>query len=55
MKIALWIQLVVIIGFLVFVGFQEMWLIAAIAVALGLVTVWQLVQVYRRDRDITSQ
>lgn len=50
MRIALWLRLAVILGFIVFVGFQEMWLIVAIAVALGLVTIWQLTQVYRQGR-----
>lgn len=49
MRIALWVRLVIIIGFIVFVGLQSMWLITAIAIGLGLVTIWQLVRLYRQD------
>lgn len=48
MKIALWLRLVVVIAFGVFVATQGMWLIAGIAALLVLLTVWQLVAVYRR-------
>lgn len=48
MKIALWLRLVVVIAFGIFVATQEMWFIAGIAALLVLLTVWQLVAVYRR-------
>ncbi|KQB85619.1 hypothetical protein [Corynebacterium oculi] len=44
---ALWLRLIVIIAFALWVFFQHMWVVGAVAVALGGITVVQLVAAYR--------
>lgn len=43
----LWLRLVVVAGFVVFVGWQGMWLIAGIGVILAIITGFQLYQAYQ--------
>ncbi|APT86828.1 MULTISPECIES: hypothetical protein [Corynebacterium] len=44
---ALWFRLVVLLGFIIFVGFQSMWIVLSVAVALVGLTAWQLLRAYR--------
>lgn len=43
----LWIRLVVLAGFGVFVAYQSMWLLCALAAVLVAITVGQLIMAYR--------
>ena len=42
----LWLRLVVVIGFIIFVAIQQMWLITAIGVVLTLLTGYQIYRAY---------
>ncbi|KQB85724.1 hypothetical protein [Corynebacterium lowii] len=44
---ALWLRLIVIIAFGLWVFTQHMWLIGAVSIVLGGLTIWQLVAAYR--------
>ncbi len=43
----IWLRLAVLVGFSIFVAAQDMWIVTAIAIVLTLITVAQLVIVYR--------
>lgn len=47
---ALWLRLLVIIAFALWVFFQQMWLIGAVAVGLAGITVVQLIAAYRQRK-----
>ena len=42
----LWLRLVVVIGFIIFVAIQQMWLITTIGVVLTLLTGYQIYRAY---------
>lgn len=45
----IWFRLVVLIGFAIFVGIQQMWLLLGAAVLLGCLTGFQLFDAYKRQ------
>lgn len=50
MLAALWLRLIVVVAFGIFVAYQGMWLIAAVAALALALTCWQLVAAYRGAR-----
>lgn len=47
----IWVRLGILLGFAVFVGYQGMWIITLIAVALAAISGWQLSAAYRERRE----
>lgn len=43
----IWLRLAVLVAFAIFVGWQGTWWVLAIAAALMVVTIWQLIRAYR--------
>ncbi|RNE49134.1 hypothetical protein [Corynebacterium alimapuense] len=53
---AMWLRLVVLIGFGTYVLIEQMWVIGAIAVGLLLLTIWQLRYAYRvKESDNSTE
>ncbi len=51
----IWFRLLVILGFGVFMLAEGLWILTAVAAALALLSVWQLVSAYRQRTVEPSQ
>lgn len=48
----IWLRLVVLVAFGIFVAYQGMWFITAVAGVLALLSLWQLKTAYEAKRDL---